>query len=189
LLYHILGWPEDGGELTNMGIKFGKGQYAAHAPYSKIHSDKVRIFLRRHPGDILVSWMYFLKTVGEYDKRGPFNFPELADRGMDVHKSRDKLNFLLIYAKPIIEKFIGWMGDDKVHKLRYEDLITNPEEALATVAHDLGCSLDVMVERSKFRGGRTFRAGRIGDWKDEFKKHHLVKFKRNYGEIMDAFGY
>jgi hypothetical protein len=35
----------------------------------------------------------------------------------------------------------------------------------------------------------TFRAGRIGDWKDEFKPHHLKKFKADYAEILDAFEY
>ena len=86
-----------------------------------------------------------------------------------------------------MEQFIGWMDED-IHKLRYEDLLTRPREVLAPVAEDLDCSLNSMVDRAAFRGGETFRAGRIGDWKDEFKPHHLKKFKA-YGELLDAFEY
>jgi len=60
---------------------------------------------------------------------------------------------------------------------------------LEPIAEDTGISLDVMVDRSKFRGGLTYRAGRIGDWKSEFKAHHVEKFKSTFGEIMDAFEY
>ena len=128
-----------------------------------------------------------MKTVGDFDKRGPFNFPYLADMGFDVHKEKDKLSFLLTHVQPLMEQFIGWMGED-VHKLRYEDLLTKPREVLAPVAEGLDCSLDAMVDRAAFRGGMTFRAGRIGDWKDEFEPHHLKKFKA-YAEILDAFEY
>ena len=200
LLYHILGFSKYETTSQSMSgfsvfkgaqniIKFKEGWYAGHVPYiPKLHSKKVRIFLRRHPGDIIVSWMYFLKTVGNYNKRSPFNFPLLADQGQDVHEASDKIDFLLTHTKPLMEMFIGWMDED-IHKLRYEDLLTIPRKVLAPIAEETGISLDVMVDRSKFRGGMTYRAGRIGDWKDEFKKHHVEKFKSNFGEIMDAFRY
>ena len=200
LLYHVLGFSKyeaTGRSMSGFSIfegaqnmvEFKEGWYAGHAPHiPKLHSKKVRIFLRRHPGDIIVSWMHFLKTVGDYDKRGPFNFPFLADEGQDVHKVKDKLSFLITHTKPLMEQFIGWMGED-IHKLRYEDLLTKPREVLEPIAEDTGISLDVMVDRSKFRGGLTYRAGRIGDRKSEFKAHHVEKFKSTFGEIMDAFEY
>ncbi len=188
LLYYILGFPEDGGVFRELGIDFGNECYADHAPHdSELHADKVRIFLRRHPGDILVSWAYYLEEVQEF-YRSPFNFPELAAKGMDIQEAKDKLNFLLIHAKSVIEGFVGWMGED-IHKLRYEDLLNKPREVLAPIAADIDCSLDLLVAKSRFRGGRTFRAGRIGDWKDEFKPHHLKRFELDFGEIMDAFEY
>ena len=200
LLYHILGFSKHEAASQSVSglsifegaqrmVEFKEGWYAGHAPHvPELHSDKVRIFLRRHPGDIIVSWMHFLKTVGDYAKRGPFNFPFLADEGQDVHKTEDKLNFLITHTKPLMEMFIGWMDED-IHKLRYEDLLTMPRKVLAPIAKETGISIHVMVDRARFRGGATYRAGRIGDWKDEFKKHHVEKFKSNFGEIMDAFGY
>jgi hypothetical protein len=200
LLYHILGFSKYEAISQSVpglsvfagaqnAVEFKEGWYAGHAPYApEFHANKVRIFLRRHPGDIIVSWMYFLKTVGDYNKRGPFNFPYLADKGQDVHRTEDKLSFLITHTKPLMEQFIGWMDED-IHKLRYEDLLTIPRKALAPIAEDTGISLDAMVDRSEFRGGPTYRAGRTGDWKDEFEKHHVAQFKDSFGEIMDAFGY
>ena len=205
LLYHILGFSEYEAtsrrvsgisvfEGTDNAVEFKEGWYAGHAPHEPwFHANKVRMFLRRHPGDIIVSWMHFLKTVGAYNAIGPYNssvfsFPFLADAGKDVHKTEDKLGFLIAHLKPLMEQFIGWMDED-IHKLRYEDLLTKPREVLEPVAEDIGHSLDVMVDRAKFRGGATYRAGRIGDWKDEFEKHHVEQFKSSFGEIMDAFGY
>lgn len=200
LLYHILGFSKH--ETTGRSmpgfsvfkgaqniVKFKEGWYAGHAPHiPRLHSKKVRVFLRRHPGDIIVSWMYFLKTVKDFDKRGPFNFPFLADEGMDVHETKDKLDFLIAHTKPLMEMFIGWMDED-IHKLKYEDLLAAPRKVLAPIAEETGISLDAMVDRSKFRGGLTYRTGKTGDWKGEFEKHHVDKFKSSFGEIMDAFGY
>ncbi len=188
LLYHILGFSKYEGKNINGILKFKEGWYGGHIGHNpQLHSNKVRIFLRRHPGDILVSWAHFLeKTKGQKDN--PFNLRQLAEQGLDVLKAKDKLNFLLTYLKPFIEGFTGWM-EEPIYKLRYEDLLTKPREVLAPVAVSLGCSLDTMVDRSKFRGGMTFRTGRIGDWKDEFKPHHLKKFKRGYAEILDTFEY
>ena len=199
LLYHVLGFSKHNGRKmpgfsifpgAQHIIEFKKGWYAGHAPYvSSLHSNKVRIFLRRHPADIIVSWKYFLKPIGDFDKGGPFNFPYLAKKGKDVHEFKDKLDFLLTYTKPLMEQFIGWMNNDTVHKLRYEDLLDKPLEVLAPIAGEAGISLEILVDRSKFRGGPTFRTGRIGDWKDEFKPHHLKKFKQNFAEILDTFEY
>ena len=200
LLYHILGFSKYEATSRSMPgfsifkgaqnmIEFREGWYAGHAPHiPRLHSKKVRIFLRRHPGDIIVSWMHCLKTAGDFNKRGPFNFPFLADEGQDVHKTKDKLSFLITHTKPLMEMFIGWMDED-IHKLRYEDLLTIPRKVLAPIAEETGISLDVMVDRSKFRGGETYRAGRTGDWKNELEKHHVERIKRNFGEIMEAFGY
>jgi hypothetical protein len=200
LLYHILGfskyettsYPIPGisvFETAQVIIKFKEGWYAGHAPHTpELHSDKVRIFLRRHPGDVIVSWRHFLNKVRDIDKRGPFNFPLLADQGQDIHESDDQLSFLITHTKPMMEKLIGWMDED-VHKLRYEDLLTKPRKVLAPLVKDVGVSIHVMMDRVKFRGGDTFRAGRIGDWKNEFEKYHVDKFKSSFGEIMDAFEY
>ena len=172
-------------------IKLARGEVERAPMTARLAAEEATRFggewlaLDIHPGARSYTGLVGRVPVGPTLAISPFNFP-LEE--VDVHGLDDKLDFLLTHTKPLMEMFIGWMDED-IHKLRYEDLLTMPRKVLAPIAEETGISLDTMVNRSKFRGGLTYRAGRTGDWKDEFGKHHVEKFKSTFGEIMDAFGY
>lgn len=142
------------------------------------------IFLRRHPADVLVSWLHYLPKA----RAETFLFPMLREFELDIMKSDDRLDFLIENTPALFIQFLKWM-DEPIHLLRFEDLITKPREVLAPVAKDLGMDLDLMVERSKIRESHTFRKGDIGDWKKEFQPHHIEKFTKNFAEIMEVLEY
>ena len=84
--------------------------------------------------------------------------------------------------------FLSWL-DTGIIVLRYEELLDTPETALVPVADATGIDLDVLVERSRFRGGTTFRKGLVGEWKHEFNDKQKKRFDELYGHIMEAWGY
>jgi hypothetical protein len=87
-----------------------------------------------------------------------------------------------------MEKMLPWQDTDIIH-IRYENLLDNPDKELVPVVAALGTPLDVLVERSRFRGGKTFRKGLVGEWKHEFNRRQKERFNELYGHIMEAWGY
>lgn len=203
LLWHILGLERERSRIVEMAFvedplawghwsqrmrifPNGKaGHIYCNRWTAKMFKTGVGIFLRRHPADILLSWFHYLDKVKDDDR---FNFMILQRMGIDIHKSEDKLDFLINNTVGMFEQFMGWMNED-VHKISYEDLMTKPMEVLAPIADDLGWDLDDMVERSTLRKSFTFRKGNIGDWKNEFQPHHVDRLEGELGDIVKGFGY
>lgn len=40
-----------------------------------------------------------------------------------------------------------------------------------------------------YRKASTFRKGQINEWRNEFKKEHLLAFEKVAGNILEIFGY
>jgi len=147
----------------------------------QLMDEGVFIFLYRHPGDIVTSAMYWTQS-------GKSSFAHLAYAPIKITAAKDYLSWLLYNWRYLIAAFLGWLDED-IHKIRYEDLLSRPADVLAPVAEDLGVPLEELVERSKFRGGTTYRKAQPGNWKEEITGHYREYFEEHYSGLVKRMGY
>ncbi len=162
------------------------GFFTTHIPIKKDLWSK-NISLYRNPLDYFISSYFF-----HYVNRG-----KRCSHPMKIvdHKIPE-------FAKTIKEqRTIQALYPDKVLQLSYEDLIRFPEDHFAEMIHFLGLELDqkgvefAMLNSSKkkvkemeeIRGeaivkkdgikfkGSFIRSGKIGEWKEYFSDHDLIK--------------
>jgi len=141
--------------------------------------------LLRNPRDTIVSWHHWLDKAIRgsrltWAEDGVLNYKDFeGDARKDV---------LIENLYVSMEEFAPWLETDII-VIHYESILETPEKALAPVAEAIGADLDVLVEKSRFRGGKTFRKGVAGEWKHEFTKKQLSRIDELYGHIMEAWGY
>lgn len=211
---HILGWGRGNLAFLNVGkiehnCRFYKDGISGHFKYfpetlEVLGHNKVAIFLYRDPRDIIVSWAKWIDTDRAHHwfiyvdntlfqaypqimrlKRLTLESPEVVD----MRKVEDPIMKFIEWLPGTFLAFAGWLKRPDVLKVTYEGLITDPEKELAPIAEATRDSLDELVERSKFRGGWTYRKGIVGDWKNEFAQEHIKAFENRYSTIMELYGY
>jgi hypothetical protein len=85
-----------------------------------------------------------------------------------------------------------------VLKLRFEDLVgeggggsqMSQVEAIDSWVKFL--AIDVPVEeltQGLFGGTPTFNTGRVDSWRDVFQEHHRKAFEREFGDVLEDYGY
>lgn len=140
------------------------------------------IFLYRDPRDVIVSWSYAMDRVTVGNMLSDLEFG-------NVKNAPDRIGMLIEGLPQMFETFLPWFKQPGVHKIRYEDVLYCPERVLAPIALELDVPLRDLVERSKYRKTGTFRAGRVGDWRNDFTDAHCATFESGWGTIMEAMGY
>jgi len=201
LMRHILGMRLD--ESLLIGIEVGReydallmqrcrlyptgiSGYILPIPELLAFAQEVPSFLLlRNPRDAIVSWHHWLDKASRDSRLAWVKDSDLNYKDFEGAARKDLLIENLYVS---MEEFDPWLDTD-ITVLRYEGLIESPETELVPVAEALGTPLDVLVERSRFRGGKTFRKGLVGEWKHEFTKKQLSRFDELYGHIMEAWGY
>jgi len=200
LLWHILGMNKEestvqdflltraDGRLIKTKCRFYPNGITGHIPYSRgavgLTANMHRFTLLRDPRDTIVSWYYYVDAIREGHPFERF----VTHRGLKNYHGEKRLTEIIKQLVAIFDDFLPWL-DERIIPLRYEELINAPEVALEPVAMALGEPLDVLVERSLYRGSETFRRGEPGAWREEFTEEHIEQFDALYGHIMDAWGY
>jgi len=86
----------------------------------------------------------------------------------------------------------------RVLKLRFEDLVgeegggSKLSQAAAIESWAKFLAVDVPVEElaaGLFGGTPTFNTGRVDSWRDVFKEHHRKAFDREFGDVLEDYGY
>ena len=141
--------------------------------------------LYRNPRDIIVSWYYYVDKISRKHRVTKIGNSNLNYKDFE---GEDRKNLLIGNLHGQMAPMLPW-GDTDIIPLRYEGLLECPEEELAPVSAASGIDLDVLVERSRYRGGKTFRKGVAGEWRHEFSDKQKKKIDELYGDIMEAWGY
>jgi len=169
-------------EINNPDIAFVR----SHLIYKEVYKEALQpyrcvFFLYRDFRDCLVSSLYWDARTNAHQK--PYEV-KLSD------EQKDELMFFQINKhREIFIKFAGWLDVEWVHKLKWEDFISNPDAQTRRLSEIAGGNANQMKNMIGHRGSNTLRKGSVGDWKEHFNDEHLKLFWEYYGDVMERFGY
>jgi len=168
-----------------------------HIAYTQETSELFRknnfkvLYIYRDPRDQLVSRAYWIlaKPEAHPEYQGYTTVSTLITR-------------LIPEIELVYKPFMGWMYDNTVCTVRFEDLIGPKGRgdvkvqvgAVKRIAHYLGIpltqSLLTYCLTNLFGGKReTFRQGQIGSWRYHFTKEHKQLFKKHGGKLLKELSY
>jgi hypothetical protein len=159
------------------------------------------IFVSRDLRDVVVSLAFFVfKKFADNDVEGLHSFPEYGFKG-----NFDEFLFHLIpHVKSLYLNRVGWKDQPFVYHLTYERLWSDTSAELARLADllnitltegDLKFCLDNFMPDKGWQGDEEikkytyYRQGKVGDWKNHFKEHHINLAKVVLGDILIQEGY
>ena len=197
LLRHVLGLKHKDSELVYLADEgeggvvnrmvrvrtYPGGDISGHIAYSQAREyfsqNYTCIFLRRDLRDVVVSWAHYLDFCPENS---------WAWMNGEIDPVADRIAHIIQKGKGFLHDFAGWMDTDFI-KITYEGLMTDPATELAPLAEMGTRPLWEMVERARWRGGKTYRKAKLGEWKKEFTDGHVQMFYDNYYYLMRALDY
>lgn len=189
--------------------------FVGHNPYTSdvakfIDKWKLKhILIIRDPRDYVVSLTYFV-GYGNHIRRPAYDQFKSHDEKLlasilGIGEGKFSLS-LTKYSVPnvkiLYESYEEWLSHKNTLVIRYEDFVgedgisPNIKEAMRKILNYLEVEpTDDIVEKMINEGmkpekSHTFRKGRVGEWKKEFKEIHFEAFEKIGGvEILKKFGY
>lgn len=156
------------------------------------------IFNVRDPRDVIVSEFHKMKRMANNvaihkDESMRFFLDLMYEDGQYTH-DKDIIHELIIYSAARWPRWIGWLDQDFVLLVKYEDLRLNPKETLQRIIDWSDpfefSSIEEMMEKLRPRKTNpTFRKGHVGEWKTTFSEEHKRLAKELLGDIVEKLGY
>jgi hypothetical protein len=157
----------------------------------------------RDPRDALVSLINFVdgrtaQGFGNFYERRVYN--AILRQKPTMHEKIDyALRDRYFLAREEFEKALWLLHHPWICKVSYEELV-GPEgggsqqrqrAAVRRILRHLGCDRDPddIAEQLYNPGSWSFHKGRTGAWKDAFSSANLRELYRQYGDIIEQFGY
>jgi hypothetical protein len=175
-------------------MDFMMGHIASDAPIRvEAYLQKVPIiFLYRDLRDVVVSTTYHIES-----EKATLHFPDKDHFWrMDSHEERMKRVILGSGVLPSLrwrwEQYAGWLKTPEVLSLSYEVLRLDPMRCAILIANHIGLpepAPPFMVDAIRPTRSVTFRAGRVGDWEEEFTPELKDVFKRCMGDWLVRLGF
>jgi hypothetical protein len=166
------------------------------------------VYVVRNPLDIVVSFAHHLGT----------SFDRTIDHMEDPHfafgRNPERLH------KQLRQPMLSWSGHAEswlgvqafpVLMMRYEDMLSHPEEAFGACVGFLGlefdavrlrhairnASFDSLQDQERKHGFRErptaaavfFRSGRSGQWRERLNGDQVIRILKKHGAMMESMGY
>jgi len=169
-------------------------------------------FIIRDPRDIVVSHVhyvthieqnhvhhdYFKNKLEDMDQRITASIAGYSITTSDLEQPEQDLVLPNIHTR--LEPYLGWIDQEAVCFLRFEDLITDRESAIGRILdHAIQRGFIINTDRDSaistlatyINPGKspTFRSGKVGDWEKEFTPEHKRLFKDICGDVLIRLGY
>ena len=195
---------EEGIKETCQALIEFKERAFGHLPYVPEYIDALQsqptkiLFNVRDPRDIVVANLYSINKI--YHRTDPpggkgnghLNLMDYIENKLLIEKD-DPIADLIQVESCRWKEWLGWLNHDCVFKIKYEDLRTDGVKTLEKVAsfvspYSLNAE-EIFGRLSPRHSNPTFRAGRIGDWKEEFQPHHKKLAEELLGGIIQKLGY
>jgi hypothetical protein len=194
------------GEIRSMKsgeIRFGYIPY--QAPYIDLLTGEgmACVFIYRDPRDLLVSHVFYAMDIHEGHSMHEYYNHELGtmeERLNVAIKGCDLPGLELPSVKERYQENLGWLENDRVLSVRFEDLILDQKTALEGIIRYIeNCGVEITVshdeavarlaEAIKPKKSGTFRKGKPGNWEDHFTEENKRIFKVVAGDLLVRLGY
>jgi len=159
-----------------------------------------KILLIRDLRDLCISSVYWLRKNDWYSgsidhtKFYRMNFDDQLAYMIDLHHDEFSI-------KAFAQRAIKWMHSPHVLTIRFEDLVGEKgggsKEAQIDALKKIADYLEVTVSKKKldyvvqnlWGSSKTFRKGKINNWRTQFNEKNLVLFQQILGEESKILGY
>jgi hypothetical protein len=161
------------------------------------------VFNYRDPRDTLVSLVNFLegRTAQGYGNFYEFDVYHdiLATKGSWEEKLDYAMRDPAFLGHDEFARSLWLLNHPAVCKVRYEDL-AGPRgggtaeaqlDAVSRLVRHIDCDADPreIAARVYDPGSWSFHQGRIGAWRDHFTERNLARFREQFGDILEQYGY
>lgn len=184
--------------------RFGRSHLPYHERYCQVMKDQGGkiLFVYRDLRDCIVSWTHYVDKI-----RGTEWFTNYSignGKRLEDLEFTDRMTSIIKRSRWIYERFVDWIDtpDDLVHKMRYEDVLTNREETfkkfinwmgkdlVEELGREFNCSSPkYMMKRIDPKNCNTYRKGTSGQWKSYFTPTQRKYFDRYLGDLLERLGY
>jgi hypothetical protein len=160
------------------------------------------IFIYRDPRDAAVSHAFYVADINPKHAHhelysGLTGFDERLKTSI-MGRTGARVSFPDIGSR--FRPYLGWLQQDVVLSLRYEDLVSSPEEWIGAIYDHIAArgfgypgrkaqAIRVLKGAINPEKSPTYRKGMIGGWKEHFKEEHKTLFKQCCGELLIDLGY
>ena len=156
------------------------------------------IVLSRHPLDILISVLHFIRYEPATARwlGGNCEIPTaLAGKSP---ASDDFLDYALSFgAENLLSVTYQWWHENSAIRLRYEDLVADPERQVDALAERLAVARQPIIDAMHINTLETFQAlpnrhgwqGRVGLWQKLIPSEHAVRIFDRHSLVFDKLGY
>lgn len=160
-------------------------------------------FIIRDPRDALVSSIFFAMDINPAHFHHDFivNLKDMEERLLFAINGEAEGEFAMADVGERYERWSGWWsGDAEVCLIRFEELVSNPEEELARMLNyikrkgfdpklDLTEMVEILREQMAPSKSSTFRKGTSGEWRKYFTGPVVDEFKKYAGDTLIRMGY
>jgi len=161
------------------------------------------IFILRDPRDVVVSHVHYVTDIEP-------NHVHHAYYTQVLHSFDERLKTSILgrpdAANPFPDiagrfaPFVGWLGNNGVLTLKYEDLLADPFTLSSQILDyaikrgfplnmERNKAVEVLVSKINPQKSPTFRKGKSGGWKNAFTQEHMDIFKEVASQLLIDLGY
>lgn len=179
----------------------GWGYLPAAEPYIRWVQDRsaLMFFVYRDPRDKIISHIFYAAEIHDGHAMRDFyrGIPQMEAR---IEATIEGVPGLVENIRATYESYLGWLQQDRVFEVRFEDLVNRRSETvqrLLTKLEDRGVSLnrprgeamECVLEAMAPRHSPTFRSGTSGGWREHFTQRNINHFKERAGNLLVDLGY
>jgi len=177
----------------------------ASVDYTRALSAKrcASFFVYRDPRDMIVSHVFYATDMHAGHQMHKYYNEVLTSMEERINAAINGVDQNGLKLTPILQKYesyFGWLQEEKVLSLRFEDLILNRVASVKKILKQLefhGFTPDIGEDRAieALRNANqpsksgTFRKGQPGNWKEHFTVGNIELFKEKTGDLLIRLGY
>jgi hypothetical protein len=161
------------------------------------------VFVYRDPRDMIVSHVFYATQMHPGHGMHRYYNETLKTMEARINAAIEGVDKPGSELSPILAKYegyLGWLEQEGVLCLRFEDLILDRRSALDRLLDYLvGRGFQTRLERSQEieilekaiapKKSGTFRKGQPGNWREHFTPANVVFFKKLTGDLLIRLGY